>query len=266
LTTPYSPDTAEAAILGATTAGWVTGGTPTDDLLRYWSVRPVAQRADIMWRAAWDADVARHDEFRATLGITTAPLKVLAIGDSITVGAGSSDGLGYRSLLADLLGVRRVRAAVSMCAEGGITLRVLAPRVPAALAASPPDIALVALGTNDAAMPDLVDYAARLGTLVDTILASSPTVRVVVARPALSNAPWAVYEQQIGGHVDTVVAARAAGGRVRSADMTAVDCSWTTDGIHPMDAGYMVMARQWLRALLGDPADPARPSWLPAPP
>ncbi|WP_405019569.1 GDSL-type esterase/lipase family protein [Kitasatospora sp. NBC_00070] len=254
MTTPYSPETATALAIGATTAGYVEGSGPTwDDDIATYNLREADRRASILALYQRDAIAALH---RALLP-PTATVRVLCAGDSITLGTGSTDGAGYRPWLASLLVQRRINTQFTVIAQGGKTMREMTPAILAALPAACPDIVLIAFGTNDAAQPDLTDWAARCGQLVDQILASSPTVRVVVARPALSRAAWLTTgEAAVDAAVDTVVNARKTGGRAASADMTTVPQRWTGDGVHPLDAGYLLMAQRWTDAI-----NP----WLPTP-
>lgn len=254
---PYSPDTAAAVAVGATSAGYVNNSGPTwDDEVYRWNNKAIGLRAQLLSVDVRDNLAALRAEIRAGAGTTTAPVKILAAGDSITQGGGSSDLKGYRGWLTDILDRRRIVATMPVQAANGGTLRGLTPQMPAALAASTPDIVLLAIGTNDAAQPDMADWQNRFAALVDLILASSPTVKVACARIAISAGPISVSEAAVNTYVDAVVAARTGTGRVVAADMTVVDSSWTADGVHPLDAGYLRMAQQWAAAI---------GPWLPTP-
>jgi lysophospholipase L1-like esterase len=251
---PYSPDTARAIAIGATAAGYVEYVSPaSDDEAAAHNLQQMEQRLTAFALYQRDSLAA----LRRTLGLTpTTGVRVLCVGDSITDGAGSTDGTGYRTWLTDLLDQRRAAPTYSLQAYPGQTLRYVAPRAIAALPTARPDLVLVHLGTNCAMQNDLTDWQARYADLVDQTLASSPTVRVACARIQYSrNTTVAAREQQINGYIDAVVAARVAGGRVVTADMTGLQARWTEDGVHPMDAGYMHMAQQWAAAI---------GPWLPA--
>jgi len=247
VTSPYSPDTATAILGGVTSAGYVEGSAPTwdDPTVAAYNAQAIEQRAALL---ALDAR-ANLAALRADLGrAAVATVKIMCVGDSITLGTGSTDGNGYRPWLADLLGRQHIDAPMTTVAEGGQTLRHMAPLAIAALPTTQPDIVLIHLGTNDAVQPDLTDWQNRYGQLVDQILASSPTIRVVCARIGLTRqAPTA--DSTINGYVDAVVNARKAAGRVTTADMTVISQRWTVDGIHPLDAGYLRMAQQWATAI-----------------
>ncbi|WP_354643875.1 SGNH/GDSL hydrolase family protein [Kitasatospora camelliae] len=263
--TPYSPDTAAAIAEGATSAGWVRNtGVPWDGDLDSYNLRALDGRT-----AAQIA--ALRDGIGAILSYVAPPtstLRIMCVGDSITVGAGSiapgglldpwgnGSGPGYRPWLSYLLAQRRIAAQLAVVAEGGQMLRQMAPRALAALPTVRPDVVLIHLGTNDIGMDAGPDWPTRYGQLVDSILASSPTVRVACARIAHYRRPdLDAGVDQINSWVDSVVQARKSGGRVCSADMTVVSPSWTADGTHPLDAAYLAMAQQWMNAIA---------AWLPA--
>jgi lysophospholipase L1-like esterase len=264
--TPYSPDTACATAIGATSAGWCRESDVTwDDALDAYNTRSVEQRSAAM--AAFQRDSIAA--LRAVLAPPTATVRIMCAGDSITVGTGSTSagqmdawgngigGTGYRPWLVDLLAQRRIAAPLTVVAQGGQTVRTMTPPILAALPTAQPDIVLLHLGTNDAgAANDLTDWQTRYASLVDQILASSPTVKVACARLAHYRSPGlAANVAQVNGWIDNVVAARQAAGRVTSADMSVLTGMWTSDGTHPLDAAYVVMAQQWAAAIT---------PWLPA--
>ncbi|MFE2911258.1 SGNH/GDSL hydrolase family protein [Kitasatospora indigofera] len=215
-------------------------GPSWDDDLAAYNLREAERRASLVGLYLRDTltTVLQH------LGIAEAGIvDILAAGDSITVGTGSTDGTGYRGWLPSILARQGVTPRFTVVAEGGRTMREMTPAILAALPTAKPSIVILAFGTNDAAQPDLTDWAGRCGTLVDQILASDPKVRVVVVRPALSRATWlANGEATVDAAVDQVVASRRAGGRVVSADLTAVPARMLSDGVHPFDSGYLLMA------------------------
>lgn len=213
---------------------------------------------------------------RALLPLPTRSVRILSIGDSITVGYGSADNCGYRPWLADLIDRQRICPAMFMHAHGGWSLTDAKPGLAAALTAAAPDIVLINLGTNDGvADTDAAQnaYQTAYGQAIDQILAYSPTVRVACALVPVSQAT-VIQRAEIRANaaIAAAVNARAATGRVvlsdqrrtTSAEWTqrATDGSeppagrWTFDGIHPTDAGYLRMAQAWLNAIQ---------AWLPTP-
>src|SRR5689334_17433817 len=193
----------------------------------------------------------------ATLRPTpTRTTRILCVGDSITLGAGSTDGTGYRRYLTELLGRRGIAPTYTMQAYGGQTLRYVAPRAIDAIPAANPNIMLVHLGTNDAVQPDLTDWQTRIGNLIDQALAASPTLHICIAKIQYSRNTGAITnEQTINAAITAAVNARTTTGRVTTADMTGIPARWTEDGIHPGNTAYNDMAHRWHNAIEG---------WLPA--
>jgi lysophospholipase L1-like esterase len=263
MTTPYgpyglySPATAQALAAGASDADWVEkSGVDWDGPVASYNNRAITERNDILALDLRD-NLAAHRRDQNIPSIGT--VRILAGGDSITAGYGSLDGGGYQAWLTDILARRHITAQITTVAEPSRTLRYMAPLILAALPTAQPDVVLINLGTNCAGQNDLADWQARMGTFVDQILASSPTVKVAVARIALSRPQaLAAAEATINTYVDAVVAARRPSGRVVSADMVAaVPHRWCDiEGIHPTDPGYLRMAQQWTAAI-----NP----WLPTP-
>ncbi len=206
----------------------------------------------------------------APLGSRLRPVRIMPLGDSITVGRGDRRADGYRTELGTMLTAAGVRYDFVGSQEDGTgadrnheghvgwTIDEARGRVRGWLAAARPDIVLLDLGTNDMIRTTDPDVpAAALADLVDQILASSPDVRVVVAtlivpptggrlaRPVRVRAvPRTIA---FNAAVRALAAARAP--RVRLAEMAVVPWSATRDGVHPLPRGYRQMARQWFTEL-----------------
>ena len=203
-----------------------------------------------------DDEMATRALIRQTHGIAPTPLKVLCLGDSITAGGNSTDGTGYRGWLVSLLDRRGIAATVTSDGINGATLTTLTPTV-AGFLTPPPDVVLLAVGTNDAATGDTLNWFARYGALVDQILAISTTVKVVCARVTITDPTWVGYtatiattEATLNTYVDAVVAARP--GRVVSADLSTIPSQWLTNGgLLPGEAGYLRMAQVFVKAMGG---------------
>jgi lysophospholipase L1-like esterase len=200
------------------------------------------------------ADLRRR--LRALTGQVPQPAHILAVGDSITRGAGSVDGLGYRPWLQDLLDQRDINASITLAGFDGATLDAVVPAVTAALAAEDFDIALLAIGTNDSAWSSLTTFQSRYAALVDQILTDSPGVKVACAKisisharadPVRANPAVTANQQQINTWIGQVVAARP---RTTVADMSVIPPEWLHDGgWHPGNAGYARMAQIWVDAI-----------------
>jgi lysophospholipase L1-like esterase len=207
----------------------------------------------------------------AHAAVTTRPVRVMPLGDSITYGVGSSTGSSYRAALWDRL-VRQAGYAVDFVGsqqsgslpdtdnEGHSGWRIdqIAANIDGWLATYQPDVILLHIGTNDMAQNYQVDTAPqRLGALLDQILADRPTATVVIAKivPALD----ATIQSRIAtfnAAVPGVVAAR--GSRAKLVDLSVLSTTDMADTLHPNDNGYARMAVRWYSALesvLGDGRD-----------
>lgn len=255
--TPYSPATATALAIGATDAGWVEEtDVPWDSSLASYNLRQTEQRTAHLLADLRDNIAA----LRAAVAPPTRTVRIMAVGDSITIGAGSTapggqvdqygngSGTGYRPWLVDLLARRNIAVQLTTVAQYGQTVRVMAPATLAALPAARPDIVLIDLGTNDMG-GDSDNWQARYGQFVDQVLASSPTVRVALARLPYYRGIATSTVDTMNAAIDAIVNARKNSGRVVAADMTVISPHWTADGMHPLDAGYLTMAQQWLGAI-----------------
>ena len=195
-------------------------------------------------------------------------IKIMPLGDSITYGVGSSTGGGYRLQLWDDLRVRgfpidfvgSVRtgpASFDRENEGlpGWKINQIAAKVVTWLMTYRPSIILLHIGTNDFFKNDDPTHApARLSHLLNLITTTLPGATVIVAqilpllRSAKLNAEVVAYNAAIPRIVQADV---AQGKHVHYVDMYhAVPPSMLPDQIHPNDAGYALMAKVWLYALL----------------
>jgi lysophospholipase L1-like esterase len=188
--------------------------------------------------------------------------RIMALGDSITYGIGSTSRTGYRTALGarltaagvqyDLVGSQHSGSgAGDLDHEGHPGWRVdqVADRVDGWLAAARPDVVLLDIGTNDYVQAYRTGRAPkRLARLIDAILAASPTVRVVVAKLLVCiGADRAAGITALNAAIPDIAA--EAGPRVTVADMSGISTDDTVDGLHPDDFGYRQMAALWFDAL-----------------
>jgi lysophospholipase L1-like esterase len=195
-------------------------------------------------------------------------IKIMPLGDSITYGVGSSTGGGYRLQLWNDLRARGFAidfvgsvltgpASFDRENEGlpGWKINQIAAKVVNWLMTYRPSIILMHIGTNDIFKNDDPAQAPiRLSHLLNLITSTLPGVTVIVAqilpllRSARLNAEVVAYNATIPRIVQAEV---AQGKHVHYVDMyDAVPPSMLPDRIHPNDAGYAVMAKVWLYALL----------------
>ncbi|KAK2739078.1 hypothetical protein FQN55_009611 [Onygenales sp. PD_40] len=203
-------------------------------------------------------------------------LRILPLGDSITYGQGSSDGNGYRLPLYNLLSGgnkveyigREKRGSMSNNQHEGHKGFPIGPvgNTGKPDYAEHPNIVLLLAGTNDVVFKiNLKDAPNVLGRVVDDILTACPDAVVLVAtltpmldanreaRKATFNAALpAVMEQRTktGKHVLLVDM-----GRVTTEHINA------TDGIHPVDEGYKLIADVWYEGILAA----GEKGWIKAP-
>ncbi|GGZ31317.1 hypothetical protein GCM10010387_26490 [Streptomyces inusitatus] len=198
-------------------------------------------------------------------------LAVMPLGDSITLGVGSSTRTGYRPLLARRLAdttdalrfVGSMRDADGTRHEGHSGWRIdqLQANIGPWLTEAKPNVVLLHIGTNDMDRDHQVGTAPqRLGALIDQIHTASPATAVVVASlvPATEPAVQArvnAYNRAIPG----IVADRVARGyRITQVSMDSLTTADLDDTLHPNNAGYQKMAESFL----GGIATLSRNGWI----
>jgi lysophospholipase L1-like esterase len=127
------------------------------------------------------------------------------------------------------------------------------------LKASPPDIVTLMIGTNDIDINlDLPNAPKRLGTLIDTIIQTSPNALVVLAQMVPTtddneNKRVQAYNDAMPGMVKAyadsgklVVLVDIYGAYTKNANFKT---ALLANKLHPSDAGYAVMADTWWAAI-----------------
>jgi lysophospholipase L1-like esterase len=219
--------------------------------------------------------------------VTTPPIRIMPLGDSITFGQGV-DG-GYRTRLFSLLGSAgynvdflgsdtrngSTASLADLDHEGHPAWRInnLDGSLPGFLAASElPDVILLHIGTNDFGFNqeglDITKAINRLDTLIGHICEARPYARLIVTN-LLQRTDDVNFENQIQAYFNPFVASKVAahaalGQRVTYLDMrSAIAASDLADGTHPNAGGYNKMADVWFSAIQalmsvnGDNAAPA---------
>lgn len=196
----------------------------------------------------------------------TQHLRIMPLGDSLTIGEQSSD--GYRWPLAQyLVDVQQWRAAqwVGSQASGqepnpvheghsGWRIDQLTPSVPGWMAATAPDLVLLQAGTNDALQGAQADtMLARMRALATTILSMSPGVLLIIGDLVptwygtdrdIASVQAKRYNAGLPSLVDSL------GPRVTLARWSRVlPTGMLVDGIHPADPGYARLAWVWMRCI-----------------
>ncbi len=270
MTTPYSPETATALAIGATTMGYVENGSyVTYDLsLALYNNKVIAEQTQYLLMDQRRREAQFRAEFRTAMGITPKSTpRILVCGDSLTMGVGSSDGVGYPGWIGELLDRQNIKATVGRHAQSGWSIGNVSAGMAAALAANTPDIVTIHIGTNDAG-GNLSNFGSAYTALINQILASSPTVKVACSLipiaqggPASYRAGAAQANTIIGGVVAGMASARVVTADLRAAHMAAWNSNpalpttppgrWTIDGMHPVDPACLKTAEALLVAVGG---------------
>jgi len=188
-------------------------------------------------------------------------LRIQPIGDSITYGYQSSDGNGYRNDLLQkfsgnnvrFIGSRRAGSMSNNQNDGysGFEINQIAAKIGSGLAQKP-NVVLLMAGTNDVNNDhDPGDAPARLGSLLDQIIAGSPNAVIILAKITPIADDGAENRAQIyNAAIPGVAQSRMnAGHKIVVVDMQNTQDGLTAgdliDGLHPTDAGYAKMANVW---------------------
>ncbi|NJP88216.1 hypothetical protein HCN51_01870 [Nonomuraea sp. FMUSA5-5] len=255
--------------------GWIRNQVPW---LNRWFGGVTAERVENLgWRFE-ELEELIAEETAAWAGVESnlqRDLRILPLGDSITYGAGSSDGGGYRPTLNNLL--RQDGANVTFVGsqhsgpapdahEGrsGWTISQVAGITDAALSTYRPNVVLLHIGTNDLNNNDDPGGApARLGALIDQIFRTAPDVTLLVSTIVPSN--WGPTQERILRFNEAVrweVGVRWGSGKhVYMVNMTTVTLTDLADLLHPNDSGYLKMAGAFYQGLV----QAGRAGWIGAP-
>jgi lysophospholipase L1-like esterase len=193
-----------------------------------------------------------------------APLKVMPLGDSITMGIGSQTFSSYRidlqnrlraaGLSVDFVGSQRNGgpATADLDHEGhsGWTVAKIAANADGWLATYQPDAVLLQIGTNDLRTEAAaVGATGRLSALVSRITKDRPTAEVFVAKITGSRnnpgqqARTDAYNEMVPG----IVAGK--GPKVHVVDQSTVRDLDIRDALHPNDFGFAKMSWNWYQAM-----------------
>nr|XP_036577378.1 GDSL-like Lipase/Acylhydrolase [Colletotrichum truncatum]KAF6784349.1 GDSL-like Lipase/Acylhydrolase [Colletotrichum truncatum] len=207
-------------------------------------------------------------------------LRILPIGDSITVGWPSLDRNGYRLRLKELLSANKVVFAGTTSSGNmsdpyysgwvGMTIKYMTDNIYPALKQRP-NIILIHAGTNDMnPRPGIsqeghepAGAAIRLGNLIDKIVAICPDATVLVAQIVNTCDPdqrpqTMQFQKLIPGVVEK---RRKAGRRVLAVNFATLgDSILYRDCIHPSTKGYHRMADYWYDFITQIPKE-----WISAP-
>jgi len=215
--------------------------------------------------------------------VTPAVIRILPLGDSLTLGYGSGqEGAGsepgYRMHLRELL----VDAGISVDFVGtqangpaaladnehegynGYAVAQVGEVAGPAIDAHAPDIILLLCGTNDQiefvppSQPP-AGAAADFERLLEQLHARQPGVQIIAGKVI----PLSFNDEGVSAYNDLLPAIvdrqRKSGVNVRLVDHYAIgEDALSSDGIHPTQVGYDAMAEVWLPAVLEAVADVSR--------
>ena len=189
------------------------------------------------------------------------PVRIMPLGDSITMGIGSQTMSSYRADLyrrltaagvaVDFVGTARDGTGRDLDHEGhsGWTIDKISRSVDQWLMQHSPDVVLLHIGTNDMRQDATAKGAAgRLSLLIDQIRFRRPAAQIFVATLVGAKRPEEqrridAYNAQVPG----VVAAKDR--RVHLVDQSTVDELDIRDNLHPNDFGFAKMSWNWYNAL-----------------
>jgi lysophospholipase L1-like esterase len=196
------------------------------------------------------------------------PLRVMPLGDSITMGIGSATMSSYRvdlqkrlgraGLSVDFVGSQRGGgpATADLDHEGhsGWTIAQIAAQADGWLATYQPDAVLLQIGTNDMRTEaGSTGATSRLSALIDQVKAAAPATDIFVAKITGTRSANAAGQQKrtdaYNAKVPAIVAGK--GARVHLVDQSTVKGIDIRDGLHPNDFGYAKMSWNWYRAMAG---------------
>ena len=203
----------------------------------------------------------------------TGAARIMAAGDSNTLGVGTPEFGGYRVSLYQILSGRgfafdMVGTQWNGPAElpdkahegyGGYTIDDLAGIMPDKLKQNPPDVVLLMIGSNDVTKSvDMPNAPTRLGHLLDIILGTPTVQRVIVSTIPPFNLDWPAGQQAIRDF--NAALPGVVGGRD---NVTLVDlypqidpATDMADGVHLNPSGAAKLGRLFADAVLGAPPPP----------
>lgn len=204
----------------------------------------------------WGSDVA-----------LVKPVKILALGDSITWGYGDPSFSSYRGPLQTLLTTRGVpydfvgslqNGTLSMDrfheGYGGWRTDQLASQISDRIATYQPHVILVEAGINDV-VQNCANTENRIGSLIDAIATSDSTCLILVSTlDPLLGTPWDAERNRVNAALPPVVLARQSSGiHVNLVDTGNLNAATDLfDAGHPNVAGYAKKAVSWNAAMLAN--------------
>lgn len=200
-------------------------------------------------------------------GGVPANVRIMAVGDSITVGTGTTDG-GYRSRLQTLLtaagytfdfvGTQTINSGGMSDPQhegyGGKKSNEIDALITPSLGTLNAQLYLIHVGTNDINMVETAQVEGRIRTMLDNIFAATPNARVILAKIiAKQDGSYPDRYTTVNNAVAAITNDYAAAGRAitwvnQSTLNGATDYADAT--FHPNASGYQKMAQTWFDAIV----------------
>ncbi|KAI0100209.1 SGNH hydrolase-type esterase domain-containing protein [Nemania sp. FL0031] len=197
----------------------------------------------------------------------TKRLRLMALGGSVTYGLGSTDKLGYRRKLCellradgyhvDLVGSRQTSSSQNDAHEGwrGSRIDQIATKARRSVPLHMPDIFTINAGSNDCLQDFHINQSGeRMAQLLEYLWSACPASTIILSTLLVNQDRSA--ESRVGlinQHLRILAGQKAA----ENKKMVLVDMhtpegpqlSDLVDGTHPNDEGYDKMARIWYRGI-----------------
>ncbi|KAK1633206.1 GDSL-like Lipase/Acylhydrolase [Colletotrichum phormii] len=197
----------------------------------------------------------------------TVPLRIMALGASVTFGTGSSTGNSYRKDLQDLLVSKGMNATYvgtrangnfpdnAVEATGGFKIDQIAASADKAVPMLKPNLVLVDAGTNNCNKGgEVPDAGANVTALINKIYQQSPGATIILTSILANKVPEQdACRVKINDQYATLATQlQQSGAKFAMVDMRSADAP-TLDDLadtrHPNDGGYVKMANVWLKGI-----------------
>lgn len=225
------------------------------------------------WTGIDGTDFIRY-EYRGNnqWGDVSGGVRLMAVGDSITAGVGSSsDKAGYKRPLYESLtsygdnvnfvGPNPLGASTGFpdgsghAGNSGWTIPQVRSNIDSWMKAYQPQVITLMIGTNDIGLNTdwntltVPGIQQRLVDLVNRIIENDPSIKLYLAKLTWRGGGLDQYIQQFNPIVDTIAAAHPNNVRVVNMfDAVPHSSSYFPDYTHPNDSGYALMAQTWFAA------------------
>ncbi|KAL0942042.1 gdsl-like lipase acylhydrolase [Colletotrichum truncatum] len=195
------------------------------------------------------------------------PLRIMALGASVTFGTGSTTGNSYRKDLQDLLVAKGMSVTFvgtrangnfpdnAVEATGGFKINQIAASADKAVPMLKPNLVLVDAGTNNCNKGgEVPDAGANVTAMINKIYEQSPGSTVILTSILANKVPEQdACRVKINEQYNTLAAQfQQSGAKFALVDMRSPDAPTLNDlndTRHPNDGGYVKMANVWAKGI-----------------